>query len=220
MRTTQFWTPILATLGLMFGAMAPAADRGPGWEFQTDLIYQLGQDIDFNGGSSASLDDDFGLMLAVAYRFNERLELSGGIDWQDVDYDVNLVTDPGRANFKGHGSLESFTPRVALNFNLVDGPLTPYVRAGIGWSFIDTNIPEGRPQNVCWWDPWWGYVCGTVQDSRSVDGFTYDLGVGLRWDIAPAYSLRLGYEKHWYDLDEATSTPDLDQFKLGFIYRY
>lgn len=211
---------VLVSSSLGLGATAVADERGPGWEFGADIIYQLSQDIDFNGGSSASLDDDFGLILSVGYRFNAKLELVAGLDWQDVDYDVTLVTDPGGLSVQGSGSLEAFTPRVSARYNFAESSLTPYVQAGIGWSFIDTNIPEGRPENVCWWDPWWGYVCGSVQDTRSTDGFTYDLGLGLRWDFGDAYSMRLAYERHWIDLSEADGTPDLDQFRLGFVFRY
>ena len=213
--------------GLLFAAAiftspvdAAEGSRGPGMEFGLDVIYQLSQDIDFNGGSSASLDDDFGITATFGYRFNSNLELQVALDWQDTDYDVDLVTDPGGLHLSGNGSLESFTPRVSVQYNFMPGDFTPFVSAGIGWSFIDTNIPEGRPQNVCWWDPWWGYVCGTVQDSKDIDGFEYQVGAGLRWDFSPGYSMRFAYEKHWIDIDEATSTPDVDQFRLGFVFRY
>lgn len=211
---------------LILGSAANAQSRGPGWEFGADVIYQSSQDVDFKGGSSASLDDDFGLTFTFGYRFSDKLELQFALDWNDVDYDATLqsysnTTPPVPIGQIGvSGSYESFTPRASLHYNFLDGPITPYVKAGIGWSFIDTNIPEGRPQNVCWWDPWWGYICGTVQDTRSVDGFQYDVGVGLRWDLGPGYTLRFAYEKHWIDLSEADGTPDLDQFKIGLAYRY
>ena len=32
--------------------------------------------------------------------------------------------------------------------------------------------------------------------------------------------MRLGYEKHWYDLGHASGTPDFDQIKLGVVFRY
>jgi len=222
MKRTVTYVAGLLGAGLLFSGTA-SADRGPGWEFGADLIYQLSQDIDFKGGSSASIDDDFGLTINFGYRFSDKLELQFALDWNDVDYDATLITDPpvGAPGQIGvSGSYESFTPRVALHYNFMDGPLTPYVKAGIGWSFIDTNIPEGRPENVCWWDPWWGYICGNVQDTRSIDGFEYELGLGLRWDFGPGYSLRAGYEKHWLDLSEADGTPDVDQIRLGITYRY
>lgn len=211
---------LVLLLGVCAGSMAQAAgDRGPGMEFGADVIYQLSQDVDFKGGSKASLDDDFGFVLTFGYRFSSRLELQASIDWQDTDYDVDLVTQPG-AHLRGSGNMEAITPRVAFNYNFSDGPITPYVNAGIGWSFIDTNIPQGRPQDVCWWDPWWGYICGRVQNTKDIDGFTYQAGVGLRWDLGPGYTLRFAYERHWVDLNEARGTPDVDQFKIGIAYRY
>lgn len=214
-------TWILAALASLLAAQATAQSRGEGWEASAQLIYQDSQDIGFNGGSSVSLDDDIGLAISFAYRFNERLEVEFGIDWTRLDYDVSVVSAsvPG-LEFTGRGDLEAFTPHVGANFNLMQGPLTPYVNAGVGWSFIDTNIPNAPPQNVCWWDPWFGQVCGTFQSTRTIDEFTYHLGAGLRWDVSAAYTLRLGYEKRWLDLGEATSTPDFDQFRLGVTFRY
>ncbi|HEY5809709.1 MAG TPA: porin family protein [Povalibacter sp.] len=217
---------LIGMAGLLLATAAGAQSRGEGWEFGADLIYQMSQDIDFNGGSSASLDDDIGLSVNFGYRFSDKLELQFALDWNDVDYEATLETfsnsnPPIPLGTVGvSGSLEAFTPRAAIHYNFIDGPMTPYVKAGIGWSFIDTNIPTGRPETVCWWDPWWGYVCGNVQDTRSVDGFEYELGVGFRWDLAPGYTLRAGYEIHWLDLSEADGTPELDQFKIGIAYRY
>jgi opacity protein-like surface antigen len=202
-------------------SFASADSRGPGWEFGLDVIYLDSQDIDFNGGSDVALDDDFGVALVFGYRFSDRFELQFGVDWQNVDYDAHVETDSifGQS-FNARGELEAITPRVTLNYNILEGPVTPYVNAGVGWSFIDTNIPDAPPQSACWWDPWWGYVCGTLQSTRSIDELTYQAGVGLRWDISPGYTLRFAYEKHWIDLGEATSTPDLDQVKLGIVFRY
>jgi opacity protein-like surface antigen len=118
------------------------------------------------------------------------------------------------------GDMESFTPRLNGVFNFMEGPLTPYVIAGVGWSFIDTNIPTGQVSVGCWWDPWWGQICTPYQPTLDVDGFTYELGLGVRWDIGDHYSLKLAYEKSWFELDHASSTPDLDLVKAGFYVRY
>jgi opacity protein-like surface antigen len=158
--------------------------------------------------------------LTFGYRFNSRLELIFGLDWNTVDYDINVAPGSGQLGFSGTGDLESFTPRVGANFNILEGDLTPYVTGGVGWSFIDTNIPDGPAQSACWWDPWWGYYCGTWQETRSIDELAYNAGAGVRWDVSSTITLRLGYEKHWIDIGEATSTPDFDQFKFGVSARY
>jgi len=214
-------------LALLLCAGTALADRQPGWDFGGELLYQFSQDVDFDGGSKAELDDDLGLALSFTYRFNSRFELLFGLDWNSYDYNADIAPapiSPGGpivgTGFGIEGEIETWTPRVGVNFNLLEGDLTPYVTGGVGWSFIDTNVPDGRAQSACWWDPWFGYVCGTFQETKSLDELTYNVGVGLRWDLRSSISLRLGYERHWLELDQATSTPGFDQIKLGVIGRY
>jgi len=214
-------------LALLLCAGTALADRQPGWDFGGELLYQFSQEVDFEGGSNADLDDDLGLALSFTYRFNSRLELLFGLDWNSYDYNADILpapTSPGGpivgTGFSVEGEIETWTPRVGVNFNLLEGDLTPYVTGGVGWSFIDTNVPDGRAQSACWWDPWFGYVCGTFQETKSLDELTYNVGLGLRWDLGSTISLRLGYERHWLELDQATSTPGFDQLKVGIIGRY
>ena len=217
----------LTTLALLLCTGTALADRQPGWDFGGELLYQFSQDVNFKGGSNASVDDDLGLALSFVYRFNSRFELLFGFDWNNVDYKANIAPAPISPGgpivgngFSVDGTLEYWTPRVGVNFNLLEGDLTPYVTGGIGWAFIDTNIPDGRPTSACYWDPWYGYVCGTFQDTKNFDELTYNVGVGLRWDVSRTMSLRFGYERHWLDLGEATSQPGFDVIKLGLAARY
>ena len=214
-------------LALLLCSAAALADRQPGWDYGGEVLYQFSQDVDFKGGSRASLDDDLGLALSFTYRFNSRLELLFGVDWNSIDYNADIAPAPVSPGgpvvgngFSVEGTIEYWTPRVGVNFNLLEGDLTPYVTGGIGWAFIDTNVPEGRPQSTCWWDPWYGYICGTFQNTKSVDELEYNVGAGLRWDINRTMSLRFGYERHWIDLNDASSTPGFDQLKVGIIGRY
>jgi len=214
-------------LALLLCSAAALADRQPGWDFGGEVLYQFSQDVDFKGGSRASLDDDLGLALSFTYRFNSRLELLFGVDWNSIDYNADIAPAPVSPGgpvvgngFSVEGTIEYWTPRVGVNFNLLEGDLTPYVTGGIGWAFIDTNVPEGRPQSTCWWDPWYGYICGTFQNTKSIDELEYNVGAGLRWDINRTMSLRFGYERHWIDLNDASSTPGFDQLKVGIIGRY
>jgi opacity protein-like surface antigen len=207
---------------LLLFSSAAMADRDTGWDYGADVIYSFAQDIGFDGGSKADIDDDLGLALSFGYRFSSRLELLFSLDWNNSDYDLHVAPGDSAAGngFNATGEIESWTPRVGINFNLLEGPLTPYVTGAVGWSFIDTNIPDSPPQTACWWDPWWGYYCGTYQNTRNIDELVYDIGAGVRWDVGSTWSLRLGYERHWLDLGEATSTPAFDQVRLGILARY
>lgn len=195
--------------------------REAGWEFGVDGVYQDSAEHSFQGGSHAEFDDDFGLSAYVGYRFNERLEVQFALDWAVVDYDVTLQSaDRPDRQFSGEGDIESFTPKVAVNFNLLKGSFTPFVSAGVGWAFVDTNIPNGPTEVGCWWDPWWGYMCVPYQSTKSFDDFAYQAGIGVRWDFSDSNSLRLLYEKHWLDYSEASGTPDFDQLKFGVAFQF
>ena len=164
-------------------SLAAHADREVGWEFGGELIYQDSADFESDGGSSASLDSDIGLALTFGYRLSERLELTFGLDWNNIDYTADIVAEdvplvPDGTIIGVDGELESFTPRVGVNFNFMEGPFTPYVSGMIGYAFIDTNIPDGPPSTGCYWDPWYGQICGTWQDTRSTEEFTYGRGSG------------------------------------------
>ena len=203
-------------------SLAAYADRDTGWEFGGELIYQDSTEFTADHDAAASLDSDLGIALTFGYRFSERLELTFGVDWNNIDYNATVVSDgvpllPNGTEIAVSGELEAFTPRMGINFNFIDGPITPYVSGMIGYAFIDTNIPSGPAQGGCYWDPWYGQICGTWQPTRSVEDFVYGVGVGVRWDVNDAWSVRFGYDKRWID---SNGSPDVDQLKLGVSVMY
>jgi opacity protein-like surface antigen len=212
-RIVSYAAASLALSSVAFGQSAT------GWEAGLDVVYQNSKTLHFDGGTNAKLDSDTGLSATFGYRYSAHLEAQFVLDWANVDYKANLVTGTGSST-SVNGSYQAFTPRANIQFNFVDQPLTPYAMAGIGYSFIDTNIPNGRPVSGCWWDPWYGYICGSAQPTKSVNGFAFQVGVGARWDVTDVVSLRLAYERHWVDLGSSGGTPFLDQGRLGITYRF
>src|SRR5688572_15584046 len=212
---------IVALVAVCSGwSLAAHADRDPGWEFGGELIYQDSQDLSGDNGSTAAIDSDVGLALTFGYRVNERLTVNFGIDWNTMDYSAFLVSeDFPNLSATVDGELESFTPRVGVDFSFLEGPITPYVNGTLGYTFIDTNIPDGPPQTGCWWDPWYGQICGTWQETRSIEELVYGLGLGVRWDTSDTLSVKFEYQKRWIDASEAGS-PDFDQLKLGVVFMY
>ncbi len=219
-RTSSFLTIALLGACLAAPAFAQSGSRDPGFEFGFDINWLLGKNVDFDGGSTVDVEDDFGIGATFGYRVNSRFEIQGTLDWSTIDYDANLVSaqTPG-LELAVSGEMETFSLMAKGVYNFVDGPLTPFIAVGAGWSWIDTNIPTGSVQVGCWWDPWWGQVCAPYQNTKSVDGFRYSGGLGVRWDTGPG-SLRASWEMHWIDLDNASSTPQFDQFRLGYTWRF
>jgi hypothetical protein len=49
--------------------------------------------------------------------------------------------------------LSHFTGQVDGVWNVLEGPFTPYLQAGVGWTHLDSNVSYGAPSTGCWWDP-------------------------------------------------------------------
>jgi opacity protein-like surface antigen len=207
----------------MAHSQASYREEGPqrGWEASIGLMYQDGNEIRFDGGSFLKTDGDFGVIGAVGYTFNPKLDLIFGFESATIGYDLTRqsATTPGLTQ-QFVTDYETFTPFVKVNYNFLDRPLTPFASAGIGWSFIDTNIPTGNATVECWWDPWWGYVCGAFAETKTTKAFSYQLGVGARWAINDVYGLRLEYQKQWLNLSRAEGHPNFDQLRLTLVVKY
>ena len=130
-----------------------------------------------------------------------------------MDEDLNPVSIRGR--------YDSFTASANLVYNFIDTPLTPYVSAGIGWTWIDTNIPNGPPNTWCWWDPWWGYVCSTSYPTETLNAFSYQAALGLRYTFDNDTTfMKLGWTSQWMDFDNASGTPRFDviTLEIGWLF--
>jgi opacity protein-like surface antigen len=104
-------------------------------------------------------------------------------------------------------------------WNFTDGPFTPYVQAGIGWTNIDSNVADGPPTTGCWWDPWWGYVCRSSYSTYDDTNFSYGAGVGLRYEFG--YGQRT-FVKASYNIqiidDRADPEYDIWRLEIGRIF--
>ena len=118
------------------------------------------------------------------------------------------------------GDLDYTNLMADVTWNFFDGPFTPYVTAGAGWSWWDTNIATEPPETGCWWDPWFGYICTTWQDTKTVDGFMYMAGVGARFDVNDRFAVNASYRMNWMDQDKASGTPSMDEFDLMVGWKF
>jgi hypothetical protein len=117
------------------------------------------------------------------------------------------------------GVLDTATVALNLSYYFLDGPLTPFVLGGIGWTFVDSNIPSGPPEGVCWWDPWYGNVCTYYQNTYTKDYFSYNVGIGGRWDVFPGFFLRGSVGWQWVDLGKAGITDFMGgRLDLGYMF--
>lgn len=197
------------------------ADRAGKYEFTFQVPYLYGETFEFEGDASASINSDPGFGFSAGYNYSDHLTFRGNFTWNDTGYNAERVLDDG-ANTRQpvSGVMDTFSASASLDYNLLRGAFTPFVNAGVGWAAVDSNIASGPPEGVCWWDPWWGYICNNYQPTYTADTFAYSLGAGLRLDLNQRMFLRLGYYERWLDLDRAQGTTSLGStvFELGFMH--
>ena len=196
---------------------AGAQDREDRWEFTLGTFYQLGTTIDGQEGTGLETDNEFGLAIGGGFNFTDKVATTFDFKWAGVGYDATAMDEDGLPVFI-KGSYDSFTVSGNLVYYFLDtSQLTPYVSAGIGWTWIDTNIPNGPPYTWCWWDPWWGYVCSTSYPTETRNSFSYQASLGLRYDFDNDQTfLKLGYTSQWMDFDSSSGTPRFDVITLDF----
>jgi opacity protein-like surface antigen len=169
-------------------------------------------------GSRAQIQGAWGFGFGFGYNFNNHLALGGELNWAQADY--TRTTAPGAGNpgssFIRTGTIETSTLRMNGTWNLLASDFTPFATGGIGSTYVDTNIPDGPTQ--CWVDPWYGTYCGTPTKSNTY--FSYNAGVGLRWDVNREFFLRGVYTRQWIDVGGGLGSPAFDQYRIDFGFKH
>lgn len=195
--------------------------RSKKWEIILSPQYTLAKNLGFDGGTTAKINDTWGFGLQIGYNFNTHWNVAGVFSWSQPDYQA--VVQPVQGNpgpvRSTSGSLQMNTFALGVTYNILAGPLTPYVEGILGGTYIHTDIADGPPVIGCYWDPWYGQVCGVGQPTKSATYFSYGIGGGLRWDINQYVLLRGGVRQQWTDISN-TGVPGFTIIKLDIGFKF
>jgi opacity protein-like surface antigen len=212
----------LTLAALLTGTVALAADsdRSRHWEATFQIIGSSSESTNGDNGSSIDFDSDTGWALGVTYNFNQHLAVGFDASFLSPDYSAVVVPDAGGTITVDHKA-DVFNGALNGTWNFLPGNFTPYVQAGIGWTYIDSNVVNGLPETGCWWDPWWGYVCANFYDTYDDNRFSWNGGVGLRFEFQNSMFVKGSYNKVWIDAGNNAADPDFDLWKveLGWMFR-
>ncbi len=191
---------------------AEQTNRANRWEGSVQLAKNESSTFNGLGGSSIEMDSDLGWGFTLGYNIDEHFLVS--FDWLyfTPDYQANIVHENGNIFTFDH-TLDLSQTQLTGVYHFFAEDFTPYVQAGLGWSYMDSNIADGPPQDVCWWHPWWGYICNSYQNTYDESEFSYHLGVGVRYEIDKAVFIKASYKHIWVDLSNVS---DADYGYLGF----
>ena len=159
-----------------------------------------------------SFDESFGWGFGLGYHLNSHFTVRGEFSFGTPDYTLtfNGLTGKGEA-FISSGKFN-------LDYNIIRGPVTPFVSAGLGYFYIDSGVPSGSTQYWCWWDYWWGYVCEGYTPTHTATWFTVNALAGVRWDINERVFLRVSAGANWLNTDADWITSIEGVVAVGWKY--
>ena len=192
--------------------MGDLSARSTRWEMTLGPRFQFGQTVEFPN-SEVTFDDDFAWGFTINYNLNERIAIGTDFGWNFIDY--NATIGDGLGAFESYnGSGEASNWMFNMTYTLLPKRLSPFVMAGVGWGWFDTNISSGDVSTGCWWDPWYGYICTSYPTTYGTDAFVYRGGAGLRFDASEAFFIKAFYNAQWTDLGE--EMPPFSQIRVDF----
>lgn len=182
-------------------------------EVYVELRHQDASSLETRSGSFA-MDSNLGFGLGFAYNLNRHFNIGVNISNTRADYRAQVLA----ANKQGGGQTwqkirheaDHYSFMFIGSYYLLSGDITPVFNAGIGTSTLDSNIADGPGTAYCWYDPWYGYICDSYQSTYKDSSFTYQAGVGMRFDFARNAFLNVLYQKQWQDVSFKTQDKDME----------
>lgn len=188
------------------------------WETGIQLAFSGSESLSGGNGESVDFDSDTGLGFTFGYNFDNHLAMRFEGTYLSPSYDATLVTEEGELIEIGHKA-DIFQGDVKGVYNFLTGPVTPFIQAGIGWTYIDSNVASSPPTTGCWWDPFFGYICAPFYSTYDDNNFSYSVGAGLRYELENGMFLRASADRTWIDGLGSAGTPSFDvlRLELGFM---
>lgn len=199
-------------------ALAQSSQRAGRNEIYLAPVFVDTKSYSFEGGSTARTDTGYGLLFGWAHNVSPHVTAGVEIEWIDQDYRATVQPGVGNnLNITGNinGTLESRTIRFLGSYNFSSAAFTPFVTGGLGWTWVDTNIPSGLPETFCWYYPWWGQYCATGVPTHNTTKFSYNAGIGLRYDYGRGL-FRALVNQQWIDFGGSYGTNYTTQFRIDF----
>ena len=138
---------MIAVLVLVAPALTFAqGNRAGSWEWSLAAIYQDSASSGAEGGSNLKLDSELGFGINFGYNFTNKLYLGGDFEWLRPGFSATLIEDAPDPEVRTiNHTMSQFNGRIKGVLTFLESPLSPFVEAGIGWSYFDSNVADGPP---------------------------------------------------------------------------
>lgn len=188
------------------------------WEASLQIVNSLSADVAGDNGSGLAIDSDLSWGFSLGYNVNNHLLVNFEFASITPDYTATLIEDDGDAYNIDH-KMDIYQSQFNVVYNFMAQQFTPYVQAGAGWSYLDSNIADGPPSSVCWYDPWWGYVCDYYQNTYNDTRFSYNVAAGVRYELDNSMFFKASYQQSWLDLSNSENMEiGMVRLEIGSIF--
>jgi len=204
----------LCSLSVSADNYKQASFRDGKWEATFQLGYSGDDFIQSGDESSLKIDSDLGWGVSLGYNINSNFLVNFELASFTPKYEATFALDkePKETETINH-KLNMVTTHFNAVYNITKGRLAPYLQVGAGWTYIDSNIANGPPIGGCWWDPWWGYICDGFQPTHTDTNYSYNYGVGVRYELANNMLLKASYGMVVTNMDHSEDM-EVDVFKI------
>jgi opacity protein-like surface antigen len=215
MRIERVLASVVVTILASISVIADASNRDQRGEWAVQALYNLSDKQNGEFDSGMDVDSSVGFGFSLGYNFTSNLALSGEFGYMKPDYKATFVSDEGETKVIDH-RMSIFNSQLNGIYNFGSGAFTPYVQAGLGFTYFDSNVATDSPRTGCWWT-WYGYVCSSYYDTYDTTNFSYNLGAGLRYEFNRNTFVRGGMSRTWMNGSDNVSL-DVWKLEIGQVF--
>lgn len=196
---------IIALLALSYSVNSEAkyTKRDGKWESSFQLLNSLSTDFDGQNGSGVEIDSDIGWGFTVGYNVNPHILVNYQFSATTPDYDATFIREDDGIAFPIRRDMDLYNSQFNFVYNLMAEQFTPFVQAGLGWSYLDSNVAKGPSSTVCFWDPWYGLICDGYQNTFDDTRFSYNVAAGVRYELDNSMFIRASYQQNWISMSHS-----------------
>jgi len=205
-------------LATMVSALHADTKREQHWDVYFSPNYVSAKTLSFDNDVQVDLNDRTGWSLGFGFNFTNHVSGDFVFSSGNGSYAVKTTDQDGNP-VEYSNNMYSSTMSLGMTYNIIDGPLTPYLSANIGVTFADTGIRDGGGYESCYYDPWYGYVCGIYETTKTTTELSYGGSVGLRYDLDNQLFLKAGIGVNVVNFS-SNNTPLFTVYQLSIGSRF
>ncbi|MDH5172379.1 MAG: porin family protein [Gammaproteobacteria bacterium] len=217
--TAAHVTLLLAGMALVDGAQAVViqvpGERAGHWDTSLMINWVEGESLNFDGDGEGTIKDSWGWGIGIHYNFDNHWNLGFDMAFNQPDYKVSYQDpdNPDRTIYIDHSAYR-FDGQLNGQYNILRGPITPYLQAGLGWTYMDSNVVK----NYSYYCGGYYYpYCAAYANTFDDTSFSWNVGVGLRWDVTDEVFLKAAVIQQWIDTDGSPS-PVNGRLEVGLMF--